>query len=122
MIEIPIILGFCMMAYATREVFFKNPPYHLGEQVIIITDQYGDVIRIYADESRIINSMKKINNNTTISLCDTENEICPLTQENIPINTPIRKLNCGHTFTKDRIDIWLRQNNTCPLCRDIVIN
>ena len=123
MIEIPIILGIGIMAAAAREVLCKKPRYNDDniQDVLVIIDQYGDIVRIYHDENRIINSVNKINNNTTVYLCDDPSTICPLTQELIPLNTEIRQLNCGHFFTKERIDIWLGQNNTCPICRDEVI-
>ena len=31
-------------------------------------------------------------------------------------------LNCGHTFHFSCIQRWLRNNNTCPMCRSQVIN
>jgi hypothetical protein len=124
MLEIPIILGIGIIIAAIREVFFKKPLYNDNnrEEIIIIVDQFGEIVRIYYDKDRIINSANKINNNTIVYLCDDETNICPLTQETIPLNTEIRKLNCGHFFTKERIDIWLGQNNKCPLCRENVIH
>ena len=123
MIEIPIILGSVILFAATREVFFKKPQNNAdnNQELFIITDQYGEIVRIY-NSNRIINSDQKINNYTTVFKCDDENIICPLTQEKIPLNTEIRKLKCNHLFTKDRIDIWLRQNNTCPICRENIID
>nr|QBK86379.1 MAG: putative RING finger E3 ubiquitin ligase [Marseillevirus LCMAC102] len=41
-------------------------------------------------------------------------DFCP-----IPIlnDESVYQLNCGHTFHKKCIIKWLREHNTCPLCR-----
>lgn len=47
----------------------------------------------------------------------TEINICPITME------PIKKakaLNCMHVFETDAIESWLREHNTCPICRSPV--
>ncbi len=36
-------------------------------------------------------------------------------------NNHILKLNCGHTFYKKPITQWLSLNNSCPVCRKIII-
>ena len=55
MIEIPIIVGFGILCAATREVFFKKPQNNPdnSDEIFIITDQYGEIVRIY-NSNRII--------------------------------------------------------------------
>tara|TARA_B110001450_G_scaffold252310_3_gene273859 strand:- start:110 stop:799 length:690 start_codon:yes stop_codon:yes gene_type:complete len=33
---------------------------------------------------------------------------------------PIRKLQCGHCFHEQCINVWLESKNTCPICRSVV--
>ena len=43
---------------------------------------------------------------------------CPICLE---INLePIKILNCQHSFHEQCVSIWLENNNTCPLCRQLV--
>ena len=42
---------------------------------------------------------------------------CTVCQENYKIGDKITNLPCGHCFHKDCLVPWLRQRNTCPLCR-----
>lgn len=46
--------------------------------------------------------------------CDSKDN-CPISQDT-PIN-PV-KLNCEHIFDKENIIIWLKKNNSCPVCRN----
>lgn len=31
-------------------------------------------------------------------------------------------LECKHGFYREPLSIWVRQNNTCPVCRNIISN
>tara|TARA_Y100000813_G_C24084282_1_gene314959 strand:+ start:79 stop:459 length:381 start_codon:yes stop_codon:yes gene_type:complete len=123
MIEIPIILGSCMCLFLLRELFkTKNRNQTQPENnLIVFIDQYGRVISMTRNENNIINSIEKINKFTKLELCNSEDEICCITQESIPLGSEVRVLPCNHKFTKDKIDIWLAENNTCPICREVVI-
>ena len=123
MIEIPIILGSCMCFFLLRELFkTKNRNQTQPENnLIVFIDQYGRVISMTRNENNIINSIEKINKFTKLELCNSEDEICCITQECIPLGSEVRVLPCNHKFTKDKIDIWLGENNSCPICREIVI-
>ena len=117
MIEIPIILGSCMCFFLLRELFKtrsrnQTQPEN-NRRVITMTRN--------ENENNIINSIENINKFTKVEVCNSEDEICSITQESIPLGSEIRILSCNHKFTKDKIDIWLGKNNTCPICRDIVI-
>jgi len=122
MIEIPIVLGSCMFFYLIRELFKKRHRNSNETQnnVLVFVDQNGRVISMTRNENNIINSIEKINNFTQVATCDSEEETCCITQENIPIGTEMRILPCNHKFTKNKIDIWLSENNTCPICRKVV--
>jgi len=122
MIEIPIVLGSCMFFYLIRELFKKRHR-NLDEtqnNVLVFVDQNGRIISMTRNENNIINPIEKINNYTNVETCKTNEEICCITQEFIPIGTKIRTLPCNHKFTKEKIDIWLNENSTCPICRKVV--
>jgi uncharacterized transporter YbjL len=125
MIEIPIILGSIMFAFLVKELLKKTTLNENQTQtennVLVFIDQYGRIISMRRNENNIINSLDRINQNTIIEVCNSEDEICCITQEKIQIGTEIRILPCEHKFTKEKIDIWLGENNTCPICREIVI-
>ena len=63
------------------------------------------------------NTEEEIENNTKFYTAETELGICTISQENILKGEEVRELNCGHYFKKDYIDIWLSENNVCPMCR-----
>ena len=123
MIEIPIIAGSCMFLYLIRELFKKRARNVIETQdnIIVFLDQNGRVISLTRNENNIINSIEKINNFTKVEICNSEDNICCITQEKIPLGSEVRILPCNHKFTKEKIDIWLSENNTCPICREIVI-
>ncbi len=127
MIEIPIIIGSCMCIYLFRELTRKknrnpNISNETRNNILVFLDINGRIIRVERNTENIINSPETIDNNTETSICDNENIICTITQENIQIGTEIRTLPCNHIFNKEKIDIWLEQNNNCPICRKIIIN
>lgn len=50
------------------------------------------------------------------------NTECPISREEFTSNSIVLRLhNCGHCFTPFNILSWLRQHNTCPLCRGNII-
>lgn len=51
---------------------------------------------------------------------DLENLIneCSICLENYEINDKIIILNCTHIFHKRCLDLWLSNNNSCPICRE----
>ena len=121
MIEIPIIIGSCMCFFILIELLKKRNQTQSQNNLIVFIDQYGRVISMTRNENNIINSIKKINTFTKVKVCNSEDEVCCITQDYIPIGSEIRVLPCNHKFTKDKIDIWLGENNSCPICREIVI-
>ena len=49
------------------------------------------------------------------------NIICSICTDNLEKNnTVIKTLDCNHQYHTDCIDIWLKEHNTCPLCRQEV--
>jgi len=46
---------------------------------------------------------------------------CSICLEKYKVNDKILNLNCRHSFHKDCINIWLKDNNTCPQCRENII-
>ena len=50
-------------------------------------------------------------------IATTDMGLCAISQENITEGTDVRELKCGHFFKKEYIDIWLSENDVCPMCR-----
>ena len=48
-------------------------------------------------------------------------DFCSISLEKIKKGDEIRILNCNHYFLKEYIDIWLKHNPNCPLCRKSII-
>jgi hypothetical protein len=46
-----------------------------------------------------------------------ETPICTVCQDNLTLGTKALFLPCGHTFHPDCIMPWLKEHNTCPICR-----
>ena len=48
-------------------------------------------------------------------------ETCPITFQEFSEGDNIATINrCGHVFSERGLRVWLRRNNTCPLCRGLV--
>lgn len=58
------------------------------------------------------------NHTTSITKKDQPDvETCPICQESISIDSPIRRLNkCSHCFCSGCIEHWLHMSKKCPLC------
>jgi hypothetical protein len=51
------------------------------------------------------------------------NDICPITRERFYENQNVMMIKqCRHVFNKSSLNIWLRNNNTCPACRCSIIH
>jgi hypothetical protein len=58
-----------------------------------------------------------VNEDTT-----TEAAICSICRNNFVENEICRKItNCNHYFHQTCVDSWLVRNQTCPMCRNLVI-
>ena len=58
----------------------------------------------------------RVNSNDNLLLDE-----CSICLEKYKVNDKILNLNCRHSFHKDCINIWLKDNNTCPQCRENII-
>jgi hypothetical protein len=55
---------------------------------------------------------------TTFGALENTNEmICPITQETFNSQDNIVLLDCGHYFKKDGFMVWARRSRSCPSCR-----
>ncbi len=51
-----------------------------------------------------------------------QNVICPISMEEFREGEQLCRLNrCQHTFKKEPLRRWLRNHNTCPVCRENII-
>ncbi|OMJ80826.1 hypothetical protein SteCoe_18828 [Stentor coeruleus] len=46
-----------------------------------------------------------------------EDEYCTICLEQFRKNTKIRQLDCGHIFHRECVDLWLRTNQYCCICK-----
>ncbi len=63
----------------------------------------------------MLSCFKKQNNNNSIN----DDNICSICLANIDKST--QKLPCNHEFHKNCIDVWLKNNASCPICRTNII-
>ena len=61
-------------------------------------------------------TLKLINRSTNIELSKNE-DFCSICQDNIPKNSIVRKIKCGHVFHHSCCDKWLETKDSCPECR-----
>jgi hypothetical protein len=55
---------------------------------------------------------------TTLETSSTDDEICAICQDTIPLHAQMRSINaCDHQFHVLCIDTWFQQNVRCPVCR-----
>jgi len=65
----------------------------------------------------VLPTQQQINENTTRQHLS-EESMCSICQDAMPINQMVRSLNfCGHSFHISCIDQWFSQNVHCPICR-----
>lgn len=80
-----------------------------------ISERYG--VLNYPIPSTTLNNLRNVN-----LISEPQNRVirepitCSICLDNIP-NSDIKELRCNHKFHRNCINIWLRENNTCPLCR-----
>lgn len=46
-----------------------------------------------------------------------DNSVCPVCTEHFSETSDIIKLPCNHVFDRQCVVDWLRQKNSCPVCR-----
>ena len=81
------------------------------------------------NESNLQITLSNINQISNVSVFINENsensetELCAICQNNLEENDIIRTLNrCNHIFHLNCIDRWLSEHNTCPTCRNDLLN
>ena len=65
----------------------------------------------------ISNSHTEITHTTFGELENTNETICPITQESFNSEDNVVLLECGHYFKKDGFLVWARRSRSCPSCR-----
>lgn len=60
------------------------------------------------------------NNLPVIKIVNATNEYCSICLEILNIGDEVNKLNCNHIYHKKCLDKWII-NNSCPLCRRIIV-
>ena len=62
----------------------------------------------------------KSNDDLLSDLLDNNRE-CSICLEEYNQNDKVANLNCNHNYHWECIKIWLKENNTCPICRENII-
>ena len=72
----------------------------------------------FTDPIPITATRQQINRTTRVFRCrDASGQLCSICHESLA-DKIVRKIRvCNHTFHKNCIDRWFRQNVTCPVCR-----
>merc|ERR1719261_815830 len=47
----------------------------------------------------------------------TEEEVCVVCQESLPLGSKAKVMPCGHKFHDDCLTSWVEKSNSCPVCR-----
>ena len=79
-------------------------------------DRYQSQFREHA--TRAVRQ-RKIKCNTKV-ISELEGELlneCSICLENFVVGQRITQLSCHHPFHKDCLNLWIRDNHNCPLCR-----
>ena len=80
-----------------------------------ISERYG--VLNYPIPSTTLNNVRNLN-----LISEPQNRVirepitCSICLDNIS-NSDVKELQCNHKFHRNCINIWLQDNNTCPLCR-----
>lgn len=45
-------------------------------------------------------------------------EQCPICQNEMELGEIVIELRCRHVYHEECISFWLRDENTCPICKD----
>ena len=118
--EIGIIAGCVIFAGGMYEFFRpKRRNQFNNNNFIVFRDNNGNrnILRLDTSVLNRNNSEDTINKNTKKYSAKTNMGICTISQEEIKEGCQVRELHCGHYFKQNYIDIWLSENNVCPMCR-----
>ena len=118
--EIGLIVGGLLCVGGLYELFRKKKrAIFPNSNFIVFYDNFGQrhMLRLNIDIVNRNNSPEMISNNTKEYISTTNMGLCTISQEEIVPGSAVRELNCGHYFKKEYIDIWLSENNICPMCR-----
>lgn len=53
-------------------------------------------------------------------LSESDRQTCIICQNSIDQGIQVKRLHCNHIFHSECISAWLKQSDTCPLCREVV--
>lgn len=121
--EVGLIIGGVLVAGSIFEFIRSrtrsNNNNFTNNKFLVFYDNFGNrnILRLDPNLINRRNSIDIINDNTKQYVTTTDLGICTISQESINIGEEVRELNCGHYFKKEYIDIWLSENNVCPICR-----
>jgi hypothetical protein len=72
-------------------------------------------VAVSPSQEEITNNTRSVTFNSVINPLNTS---CPITLERFEDNTECTQIiGCGHLFTRDGLNQWLRGNVRCPICR-----
>jgi hypothetical protein len=87
---------------------------HLGNPNILSIAQLSNRV---VQEIPLPDYTNIIDKHTKQDIAKSDMGYCPISLDPIKKNDKIRTLICGHKFLLNPIDLWLKNNLECPLCR-----
>jgi hypothetical protein len=115
------LFGFCCVFLLYYRLFHKyfsveSPQYDVESTAMEVEEEVAQGL----DES-VINAIPSFIYTTTKSEQESRAE-CAVCLEEFQDNNHIRTLPlCSHTFHLNCIDVWLRLNPSCPICRSCLV-
>ena len=128
-----------------RKKYFKNKSIleYMKNEVIVFNNYYKnkDNIKFYTSNTGLINNcvntyytinrfpLKSLFNlkldikkGATLHKKEVNDGECPICFTELKENENVIETNCKHNFCQECIEIWMKENNTCPFCRMIIDN
>ncbi|XP_052563827.1 E3 ubiquitin-protein ligase Kcmf1-like isoform X2 [Culex pipiens pallens] len=107
----------CGECHSKKRFSRKHRSYHPVQTILPPNEMERSLKDVHQDEIRIFRCPccgdDELNVRELIGHCD---EKCCICQESMKAED-CRKLTCSHSYHRECINQWLRDNNSCPNCR-----
>jgi len=94
---------------------------HLSENIIDSPPSQMPQLESYVNSNIIIEEVLKDSKYITYN-SDMEEKQCPISLEEFKDGDSLIELPCNHIFLENNINYWVKEKQTCPVCRHNLIN